>query len=36
MGSSTSPTDLDIAEQVARVLRSNEETQKFVAEQAKL
>ena len=36
MGSSTSPTDLDIAEQVARVLRSNEETQKVVAEQRKL
>lgn len=27
---------LDIAEQVARVLRSNAETQKFVAEQRKL
>ncbi|UHC17377.1 hypothetical protein LRS73_05665 [Methylobacterium currus] len=27
---------LDITEQVARVLRSNEETQKFIAEQRKL
>lgn len=27
---------LDIAEQVARVIRSNEETQKFIAEQRKL
>lgn len=36
MASTPSPADLDIAEQVARVLRSNEETQKFVAEQKKL
>ena len=27
---------LDMAEQIARVIRSNEETQKFVAEQRKL
>ena len=36
MASGTSSTELDIAEQVARVLRSNEETQTFVAEQRKL
>lgn len=36
MANTASPTALDIAEQVARVLRSNEETQKFVAEQRKL
>lgn len=36
MASTSAPTSLDIAEQVARVLRSNEETQKFVAEQKKL
>ncbi|TGE01666.1 hypothetical protein [Methylobacterium nonmethylotrophicum] len=36
MASTASPTHLDSAEQVARVLRSNEETQKFVAEQRKL
>lgn len=36
MASTSSPTNLDIAEQVARVLRSNEETLKFVAEQKKL
>ena len=36
MASTSSPSSLDIAEQVARVLRSNEETQKFVAEQKKL
>lgn len=32
----TSAPDLDLAEQVARVLRSNAETEKFVAEQRKL
>lgn len=36
MANTSAPTNLDIAEQVARVLRSNEETQKFVAEQKKL
>lgn len=36
MVSTTTPSDLDIAEQVARVLRSNEETQKCVAEQRTL
>lgn len=36
MAGTASPTNLDIAEQVARVLRSNAETQKFVEEQAKL
>ena len=36
MADTSAPTNLDIAEQVARVLRSNEETQKFVAEQHKL
>ncbi|MGE7417861.1 hypothetical protein [Methylobacterium tarhaniae] len=33
---SSSASDLDIAEQVARVIRSNEETQKFIAEQREL
>ncbi|KQT84438.1 hypothetical protein ASG59_03435 [Methylobacterium sp. Leaf466] len=37
MASTASPNDpLDMAEQVARVLRSNAETEKFVAEQRKL
>lgn len=36
MASTSSPTSLDIAEQVARVLRSNAETQKFIDEQSKL
>ena len=36
MSDAAAPTSLDIAEQVARVLRSNEETQKFVAEQKTL
>lgn len=36
MASTSSPGSLDLAEQVARVLRSNAETQKFVEEQGKL
>ena len=36
MSDTIAPTSLDIAEQVSRVLRSNEETRKFVAEQKKL
>lgn len=36
MASTSVPTELDITEQVARVLRSNDETQKYVAEQRKL
>lgn len=36
MADTSAPTSLDIAEQVARVLRSNAETQKFIEEQAKL
>ncbi|SFH04634.1 hypothetical protein [Methylobacterium gossipiicola] len=36
MANTSAPNSLDIAEQVARVLRSNAETQKFVEEQAKL
>jgi hypothetical protein len=36
MASTSSPGSLDLAEQVARVLRSNAETQKFVEEQSKL
>ncbi|KQP53010.1 hypothetical protein [Methylobacterium sp. Leaf106] len=36
MASTSAPNSLDIAEQVARVLRSNAETQKFIDEQAKL
>lgn len=35
MATTAAPTSLDIAEQVSRVLHSNEETQKFVAEQRK-
>ncbi|MCJ2042802.1 hypothetical protein MKK55_28215 [Methylobacterium sp. J-059] len=36
MAGTSAPNSLDIAEQVARVLRSNAETQKFIEEQAKL
>lgn len=36
MAQTSAPTELDVAEQVARVLRSNAETQKFVEEQSKL
>ncbi|WP_018261867.1 hypothetical protein [Methylobacterium sp. WSM2598] len=36
MANSSAPASLDIAEQVARILRSQEETQKFAAEQRKL
>ncbi|MBE7203324.1 MAG: hypothetical protein INR70_36775 [Parafilimonas terrae] len=36
MADTVAPATLDYAEQVARVLRSNAETEKFVAEQRKL
>lgn len=36
MADTAAPASLDLAEQVARVLRSNAETEKFVAEQRKL